>query len=73
MRCICCDVLLTDYESTRKSAITGEYFDMCSGCLRTIKNDVLTIDRQDLNHDEDFYEDPLNYIDDYLDKNYKEE
>ena len=33
MRCISCDVRLTEQESKLKHAITGEYLDMCSDCL----------------------------------------
>ena len=50
MRCVSCDKILSDYESTIKSAITGEYFDMCKHCLSYI--DVIYIDRPDLNNEE---------------------
>lgn len=33
MRCTCCNKLLSDYESTRKNAKTGEYMDMCNTCV----------------------------------------
>lgn len=33
MRCFSCDCNLTDYESTLKSAVTGEYIDMCTSCI----------------------------------------
>lgn len=33
MRCICCNRNLNDYESTIKSASTGEYLDTCLKCL----------------------------------------
>ncbi|UOF82027.1 hypothetical protein [Caudoviricetes sp.] len=48
MRCIACDCELTDYESTRKSAVTGEYYDLCNTCFSTIAQDVLALDRPDL-------------------------
>ena len=32
MRCRACDCLLSDFESTRKDPITGEYEDLCSRC-----------------------------------------
>lgn len=33
MRCQACDCLLSDQEATKKSKITGEYYDLCSNCL----------------------------------------
>jgi len=47
MRCYCCDRNLNDYESTRKSLISGEYLDTCSRCLEDLNID--TEDREDLN------------------------
>lgn len=45
MRCCCCNSNLSDYESTLKSATTGEYLDMCKKCLKdldipTMKNTI---------------------------------
>jgi hypothetical protein len=34
MRCKACDANLTDYESTKKDPLTGEFLDLCSGCSR---------------------------------------
>lgn len=48
MRCICCDKMLNDFESTRKSVTTGDYFDMCNKCYSTIKDDVNAEERYDL-------------------------
>lgn len=48
MRCICCNELLTDYESTRKSLNTNEFIDMCNNCYRTVRDDILCRDRLDL-------------------------
>ena len=48
MRCVACDRNLSDYESTRKSATTGEYLDLCNTCLDEITDDVIVIDRPDL-------------------------
>lgn len=47
MRCVACDVELSDYESTRKD-LHGNYIDMCNKCYGTIKDDLLTVDREDL-------------------------
>lgn len=33
MRCAACDCKLSDFESTRKSNTTGEYFDLCNKCF----------------------------------------
>ena len=38
MHCLSCDKLLSDYESTRKHAVTGEYLDLCNYCLRSVIN-----------------------------------
>ena len=35
MRCYCCNRVLSDYESTRKSATTGNYLDMCNKCVKS--------------------------------------
>lgn len=46
MRCSCCDRALNDYESTLRSATTGEYLDTCMKCLGGL--DIETIGREDL-------------------------
>lgn len=45
--------MLTDYQSTLKNAITGEYFDLCKGCFEDIKPFVKVIDRKDLITEQD--------------------
>ena len=57
MRCQCCDKNLNDFESTRKSASTGEYLDMCNKCYSTISDDLLSEVRYDLydGNEEDEY------------------
>lgn len=52
MRCLSCDCILTDYESTRKSAHTNQYLDLCNRCFSFIEDDLDTIDRPDLEHEE---------------------
>ena len=32
MKCRSCNVLLNDYESTRKNKQTGDYYDLCGQC-----------------------------------------
>jgi|GEM_PF-3283838 len=56
MRCAACDVALTDYESTRKSLITNQYYDLCNNCFKTIKDDLTYKDRIDLATANDMYE-----------------
>jgi hypothetical protein len=65
MRCRACDVELNDFEATRKSMVTGDYFDLCNHCFSTIKDDIFAIERYDLEHNE-----ILDNIGDPLDKNY---
>jgi hypothetical protein len=36
MRCLSCNVILSDRESTRKGVHTGEYLDLCDDCIATI-------------------------------------
>ena len=48
MKCCCCDRLLNDFEATRKSKTTGEYLDMCNGCVASVNDQLETIDREDL-------------------------
>ena len=52
MRCICCDVALSDYESTRKSPETGEYLDMCNRCYKTVDTEIHAVSRPDLFDDD---------------------
>lgn len=67
MRCLSCNVALTDYESTRKSAVTGEYLDLCNICFSYISGEIGTIDREDLAHDEDMQNHCGQDGDEYLD------
>jgi hypothetical protein len=48
MRCKACDKQLSDYESTRKSKITQEYYDLCNTCFSYVRDDVDSQDRLDL-------------------------
>ena len=47
MRCLACNAELNDYEATRKD-LHGDYIDMCNHCYSTIKDDILSTDREDL-------------------------
>tara|TARA_R100000541_G_scaffold3271_1_gene10538 strand:+ start:261 stop:422 length:162 start_codon:yes stop_codon:yes gene_type:complete len=47
-----CDRALSDYESTRKSSVTGEYVDLCNRCAVIDDEDI--IGNPDLAHEDDF-------------------
>jgi hypothetical protein len=46
MRCICCNVLLTPYESTIRAVSDNTFMDTCERCLSYTNVDTLT--REDL-------------------------
>lgn len=48
MRCKACDKLLSDYESTRKSAQTNEFLDLCNHCYTHVKEEIMTLENQEL-------------------------
>lgn len=48
MRCLACNVELTDFEATRKSTVTKEYLDLCNECFKSIKDDITAEEREDL-------------------------
>jgi hypothetical protein len=52
MRCLACNCNLSDFESTRKSAYSGEYIDLCNRCFSSVSSDMNTLERSDLGHDE---------------------
>ena len=52
MRCTCCNVVLNDFEATRKNKNTGEYLDMCNKCTSYVDDAIETIDRTDLEESE---------------------
>ena len=41
MRCYACQRNLNDYESTLRSAVSGEFLDMCKKCLTDL--DIITV------------------------------
>jgi hypothetical protein len=51
MRCLSCDVALSDREATRKSLRTGDFIDLCDECFSTIEDQVLTINNPTLSND----------------------
>ena len=48
MRCQSCNAELTDFEATRKHAVTGEYIDLCNVCFRDVKSCIPVLERYDL-------------------------
>lgn len=55
MRCAACNRLLTDYEATRRHAVTNEFLDLCQQCFVAV-TDVTPLhvrDRKDLLVEED--------------------
>ncbi len=54
MRCKACNKELTDFEATRKSSATGEFFDLCNTCYKYIKEDTEVIERPDLMEFQDY-------------------
>ena len=57
MRCASCNKALTDYESTRKGALSNQYLDLCNLCISGLG--IATLDRPDLEGPfTSIYEDP---------------
>lgn len=63
MHCVNCDRLLTDFESTRKHAVTFKFLDLCKVCFEDVKTIIPTIDRRELMTEQDFDTDPDDDLD----------
>ena len=63
MHCRACDRLLTEYQSTLKNAVTGQYLDLCKVCLEDVKPFVRLIDRKDLITEADLDDEPDDDLD----------
>lgn len=63
MRCLSCNTNLTDFESTRKSATTNEYLDLCNHCFYSISDDVASLERADLEHEDGIVDDDGGVVD----------
>jgi hypothetical protein len=48
MHCIACDRLLSEFEATRKNALTMDYIDLCKVCFEDVKGLFPVIERKDL-------------------------
>lgn len=70
MRCLSCDKNLTDFEATRKSANTDEFIDLCNHCFASVSEDLQTIERSDLAHEDDYTDENDSYLDFDIDKDY---
>lgn len=44
MRCKACDIMMNDYEASRKDRLTGEYIDLCSHCNKVSTQAVSDFD-----------------------------
>lgn len=51
-RCKACDAIMNSFELTRKYAESCKYVDLCNHCFSTIAEDVVVIERADLQHEE---------------------
>lgn len=54
MHCVLCDALLTDFEATRRNAVTSEFLDICNHCFKDFKTIIPTRERKDLVNQSDF-------------------
>jgi hypothetical protein len=61
MRCNCCNVILSPFESTTRKLSTNDFIDICEKCLSTIDDDVKVLTREDLRSE--VGTDVANYID----------
>jgi hypothetical protein len=66
MRCVACNKNLNDFESTRKSAITGEYLDLCNTCFHQVEQDIPAKERDDLRSEEETFDDDTDELVDPL-------
>lgn len=48
MRCIDCDVELTDFEATRRDQRTNQFLDLCNECFRPVADFIPVKERYDL-------------------------
>jgi len=56
MHCVNCDRLLSDFEATRKHAVTFKFLDLCKVCFEDVKTIIPTIDRRELMTEQEFDE-----------------
>jgi len=51
-RCVSCNRNLSDFEATRKHAVTGEYLDICNKCFKDVVGAIPVDERADLKKEE---------------------
>ncbi len=59
MRCVACNKNLNDFESTRKSIVSGEYLDLCNTCFHQVEQDVPAKERDDLRSEEETFDNDI--------------
>jgi hypothetical protein len=52
MRCLCCNVILTSFEATRKYEESKEFVDLCNRCFKGLG--IVATEREDLRNEADF-------------------
>jgi len=57
-RCAACDARLSDRDMSRKSPVTGLYYDLCSKCFSTIKDEVESVENPQLEGSDIHYDEP---------------
>jgi hypothetical protein len=55
--------LLSDFEATRKHAVTFKFLDLCKVCFEDVKTIIPTIDRRELMTEQDFDTEPEDDLD----------
>ena len=48
MRCVACNELLSEYESTKRALTSGDFLDLCNECIADTVPEDAVIDRDDL-------------------------
>lgn len=46
MKCVACDVELTDFEATRRSKTTGQYLDLCEDCFKEVSDEIIEVEER---------------------------
>jgi len=62
MRCSCCNVNLSDKESTNRHPVTNEFLDMCTKCLNAVGIKPVSSGVEDTTYEDDEVEE---YFDPY--------
>jgi hypothetical protein len=54
MRCLACNVILTDHEATRRFSKSKEFVDLCNHCYFSgVNEEIDSTEREDLQETED--------------------